>query len=178
MGMDLKICLVESNINHNFENVKQKSRGGKRPNSGRKKKAVKNVPITIYAHPEVIKNYGGKDNLREFLYSMIAPINIVAKKGEIIIEGPSLRLPEGMAFTKKMMDNIHQKYSQPLPASLDAKLEAELAPVDKLRNMDIEDKIWAIRAEKCPKERDTALGRKSWQLEQEKRIEELKKTLK
>lgn len=49
---------------------------------------------------------------------------------------------------------------------------------DNPQRMDIVDKITAIRAEKCPKERDTPLGRKSWELEQNKRITELKSQLK
>jgi len=43
---------------------------------------------------------------------------------------------------------------------------------------EIERQIAVIRAEKIPKERDTALGRLPWKLERQKRIEELKKLLK
>jgi len=37
--------------------------------------------------------------------------------------------------------------------------------------------IAAIRAEKVPKDRDTVFGRKSWALDQKKRIEELEKQI-
>lgn len=42
----------------------------------------------------------------------------------------------------------------------------------------IEAMINAIKAEKIPKERDTALGRKSWILDQKKRIQELENKIK
>lgn len=37
--------------------------------------------------------------------------------------------------------------------------------------------ISAIKAEKCPDHRNTSLGRKSWQIEQDKRIQELQNKL-
>ena len=39
-------------------------------------------------------------------------------------------------------------------------------------------RIESIKAEKIPKDRDTALGRKAWALEQQKRIQELENQLK
>lgn len=42
----------------------------------------------------------------------------------------------------------------------------------------IEDSIAKIRAEKIPKERDTPFGRKAWQMDQQKRIQELQKQIK
>lgn len=42
---------------------------------------------------------------------------------------------------------------------------------------DIQKQIASIRAEKVPKERDTIIGRKSWSIEQEKRIKELKEKI-
>ena len=44
--------------------------------------------------------------------------------------------------------------------------------------VDIENKIAAIRAEKIPPERNTVFGKKSWAIDQSKRIEELKNQLK
>lgn len=46
------------------------------------------------------------------------------------------------------------------------------------KNEDIQKQIEAIKSEKCPKERDTPMGRKSWQLDQAKRIKELENQLK
>ena len=46
-----------------------------------------------------------------------------------------------------------------------------------ISNKEIKKQIEAIVAEKCPKERDTSLGRKIWLKEQENRINELKSQL-
>lgn len=45
-------------------------------------------------------------------------------------------------------------------------------------NADIQKSIDEIKAEKIPKERDTPMGRKAWQLDQQKRIQELQNQLK
>ena len=51
--------------------------------------------------------------------------------------------------------------------------------VDEVKNNEIIlDQIKAIRSETCPKERSTPLGKKAWELEQNKRIQELKNQLK
>ncbi len=54
--------------------------------------------------------------------------------------------------------------------------------IDKIKAQypihEIEKQIQAIRDEKIPKERDTRLGRFSWQADQEKRIKELQSKLK
>lgn len=53
----------------------------------------------------------------------------------------------------------------------DSKIEmAESQPIDKDT---IEKQISSIKDEKIPKHRDTPLGRKSWAIEQKKRIEDL-----
>lgn len=55
------------------------------------------------------------------------------------------------------------------------------ANTDAAKNIEdkktILEQIEAIRKEVIPKDRDTALGRKSWKLEQKKRIDELEKQL-
>jgi hypothetical protein len=55
--------------------------------------------------------------------------------------------------------------------------EADLAQKEGLRE-DIEEQIKVIKAEKIPDNRNTFLGRKSWILDQKKRIEELQTQLK
>lgn len=70
---------------------------------------------------------------------------------------PGNALNESIVFAKEQ-----QVYDAPLVAE----------------NVEIGEKIKAIKAEKLPKDRDTVLGRKSWALEQKKRIEELEKQLK
>lgn len=47
-----------------------------------------------------------------------------------------------------------------------------------LDGLDIKNQIEVIMAEKIPKERDTSFGRKSWQHDQQKRIETLQSQLK
>lgn len=53
-----------------------------------------------------------------------------------------------------------------------------VAKVLSLGDEVIRGQIKSILDEKCPKERDTPLGRKSWALEQKKRIEDLEKQIK
>lgn len=61
----------------------------------------------------------------------------------------------------------------------DSTLETDItANQNKPFNGDILFEIHKIEAEKCPKDRDTSLGRRVWKDEQEKRISELKKQLK
>ena len=43
---------------------------------------------------------------------------------------------------------------------------------------DIQKQIDEIKAEKIPKERDTPMGRKAWEMDKQKRIQELKNQLK
>lgn len=52
------------------------------------------------------------------------------------------------------------------------------SPQEAIDNDLILDQIKAIQAEKCPKERDTPLGRGVFKMEQNKRIQELKLKLK
>lgn len=42
----------------------------------------------------------------------------------------------------------------------------------------IREQIKAIKSEKCPAHRNTSIGKKSWQMEQDKRIQELENQLK
>ena len=54
--------------------------------------------------------------------------------------------------------------------------EIKLAAAEANRK-EIQNKIANIKAEKIPKERDTTIGRKSWALDQKKRIQELEAKL-
>lgn len=47
--------------------MKQKTRGGKRPNSGRKPLAEKKEPVTVYLYPSEIDKLGGRDGVKHFL---------------------------------------------------------------------------------------------------------------
>lgn len=50
--------------------------------------------------------------------------------------------------------------------------------VVKMSNEEIENDIAKIKSETIPKERDTSMGRRSWALDQQKRIKELQQQLK
>jgi hypothetical protein len=60
--------------------------------------------------------------------------------------------------------------------------EALNSDINALQAQDLKktilDQIAAIKAEKCPEHRNTAVGRKSWLLDQGKRIQELEKNYK
>lgn len=61
-------------------------------------------------------------------------------------------------------------------ANTPAEVKKEVS--DNMDNQEILAQIAAIRAEKIPELRNTTLGRKSWNIEQEKKIAELKSKLK
>ena len=94
---------------------------------------------------------------------------------------------DGRRPRKFCTDTCRQKYWQAknkLKAA--AKTEKTTAVVKKMspsvklaknEPTDIEKQIAAIKAEKIPKDRDTIFGRKSWALDQRKRIAELESKL-
>lgn len=59
----------------------------------------------------------------------------------------------------------------------DGEVKPLVLPKPKINNEAILSQIAAIKAEKVPKERDTLNGRKSWQIDQNKRIIELQDKL-
>lgn len=142
---------------------KEKKKGGSRKGAGRKPSEIRKEPITIYAD---ISKFGTKEGARTAIYKFLdGNLEFNPNKPFINIAAPQKITP--------IIEDLLESQS-----SLKPQETKKIDLVDKLRNADIEDKILAIKAEKCPKERDTAMGRKSWQVDQQKRIEELQKQLK
>jgi hypothetical protein len=82
--------------------------------------------------------------------------------------------------SKKEPDHVHVE----LPSGAVAKVApdalntmTELAKNIKVEST-IEEQIKAIKAEKVPSQRDTPMGRKSWAIDQRKRIQELENKIK
>jgi hypothetical protein len=113
----------------------------------------------VYANETVLAKFGGKEGVRAALYTYL--------DGQSVIK--DLTKPTNALKPKEQSQTNYSVNTKPIQ---------KLAPVDALRNADIQDKIWAIKSEKIPKERDTPLGRKAWELEQKQRIQELENKLK
>lgn len=97
----------------------------------------------------------------------------------LIINGPEFSTPYPLTGPKASvaLHNAENKDQFTQTAHMTKKqFEALNEPIEK--NEDIQRKIDEIRKEKIPKERDTPIGRKSWQIDQQKRIQELKNQLK
>ena len=112
-------------------------------------------------------------------------IGILTKNGEIqpIFEKPhkkpkNKRFQELKDSPKTQLTSTKESYDAPqMSNGLKDELEYTNQTIDLLK-VALEKKIIEIKAEKIPKERDTVLGRKAWQIEQNKRIQELKNKLK
>jgi hypothetical protein len=175
--------LIKSNNSTSFDFMKEKSKGGKRSGAGRKPSTDPKQLVTMFVETSIINALGGKEGVRGFLYGCLEPPDpekkILSPDQEIKQKAPKAeKRPIVTDLTKPT--NVLQPQEQPKTNySVNTKAhQKEAAPVDVLRNADIQDKIWAIKSEKCPKERDTTLGKKSWELEQKKRIQELEGKLK
>lgn len=155
--------------------MKKKSKGGRRPGAGRPplSDAKENVPLRVAKSD--IKKWGGKTELKKKLYDFIAfpsqfdSVSVVnfpapSHKGQKPEDDP--RLNNLVQFTEKPPNEAYD--APPLPITVND---------DPLRKMEIQRQIESIRAEKIPKERDTVFGRKSWQIDQQKRIQELQNKL-
>jgi hypothetical protein len=136
-----------------------KKRGGQRPGAGRKKTEEPTEPITIYVKKNSIQHHGGKNALKLIL-TKVAESNV-------IIEAPAVDALLGK--TKK----IHK---EPPP---DQFKDKAILPggIIALSNEEIRKKIAEIRVEKIPEARNTALGKRAWDMDRQKKIAELEKQL-
>lgn len=155
--------------------MKKKSKGGKRAGAGRPPLADAKVNIPLRVAESDVKKWGGKSELKKKLYDFIAfpsqfdSVSLVnfpipSPKGQSPKDDP--RLNNHILVTEKPKNEAYD--APPLPITVND---------DPLRKMEIQRQIESIRAEKIPKERDTVFGRKSWQLDQHKRIQELQNKL-
>lgn len=174
---------------------KAKKKGGKRVGAGRKPSSVKKEALTIYSD---FSRFGGRDGARIAIYAFL--------DGKITDTGKSsfmpLAWPEGaheIAKTKAIASLISQPQAVALHNSENPNQLSKVTNVSKKKSKElvkplpisgfeaaiseaaqkqiIED-VARIKAERCPPERDTPIGRRSWQMDQQKRILELQNKLK
>lgn len=159
--------------------VAKKKRGGPRTGAGRKPAEELKKPVTIYVKESCIKRQGGEIVLKEMLTRIAESDSIdgVSVGGDDLnvplIEKEDFSLPFEKPMTSAQKDREKKKILKAASPPLTEELKNTFAPeTDKIL-----DQIAAIRAEKIPKERDTAFGRKVWENDQRKRIEELQQKL-
>lgn len=155
--------------------MKEKLKGGIRKGAGRKPSADPKQPVTMFVETSIIEALGGKDGVRGFLYSCLA---VPGPENKILLSKVELKQKTPKTEKRAPVTDLKPQEQPRANFSPNAIPNQKVAPVDVLRNADIQDKIFAIKSEKCPKERDTSLGKKSWELEQKKRIQELENQLK
>lgn len=147
---------------------KKQKRGGKRAGAGRKPSGRQNEAVTVYTD---VSRFGGKVGARMAIYEFLnGKINDTGKSSFIPLDWT----PEAHKKSKKAVIDTFTKAAN--------MLEPQKQPGTQLNNSAAKDailkEIEAIRAEKCPKERDTPMGRRSWAVDQHKRIQELQNKLK
>lgn len=156
--------------------MKKKSKGGKRVGAGRPKMPEAMETVSIRVKTSDVKKWGGRDKLRVKLCEFVTfpgSFSQVAffEPGKGITEVRDLK--EGEVTLP-----VQVTLSKPAVSSLKPQEQPKADLATNHTKEDILKQISAIRAEKVPKERDTVFGRKSWALEQKKRIEDLEKQLK
>lgn len=156
--------------------MKKKSKGGKRAGAGRPKMPEAMETVSIRIKTSDVKKWGGRDKLRVKLCEFVAFPNYVNQvaffePGKGITEVRDLK--EGEVIPPVQITLSKPAVSFPKPQE-----QPKAALATSHAKEDILKQISAIRAERVPKERDTVFGRKSWALDQKKRIEELENMLK
>lgn len=163
--------------------MKKKSKGGKRAGAGRPPLADAKVNIPLRVAESDVKKWGGKSELKKKLYAFIAfpsqfdSVSVVnfpipSPKGQKPKDDP--RLNTLVQLTEKTKNEV---YDAPMLTSIVVDEAAYSNQTIDLLKKAIEKQISAIKAEKCPKERDTPMGRRSWAVDQHKRIQELQNKL-
>lgn len=185
--------------------MKEKKKGGERKGAGRKPTADPKQPVTIFVETSIIEYLGGKEGVQFVCYGAIyGPVAVcgpvfsapefpdpapsyVKKKfppSDRKIKQKGVPLPDDyVKFSKvkamKPDGTIIADVTQPAPVlkpQEQPKTKFEAA-ISETAQKAIREQIEAIRAEKIPKERDTPFGRKSWQIDQQKRIQDLQSKL-
>lgn len=155
--------------------VPPKKRGGPRKGAGRKPGEELKKAVTIYVKESSIERHGGELFLKEILSK--------------VAEGELWPIPAGESMTQAQKNQEKKeilKRANPITEDQAIALHnaenkdqmTQVFPMRQIHNGEIMAQIAAIRAEKIPKDRDTVMGRKSWELDQRKRIEELQNQLK
>lgn len=149
-----------------------KKKGGKRKGAGRKPSGVTKEAVTVYTD---ISRFGGKEGARMAIYEFLdGKINFTGKSSFIPLDIPpsiQKKLPPSDLESKQKAPKEEKKFIQTY-------LKPQENPM-AFTNEVIQKEIEAIKAEKCPEHRSkTSIGRKSWELDQKRRIEELEGKLK
>lgn len=143
--------------------MNEKSKGGKRPGAGRRPSPNPKVPITIYVEERVVEKWGGKEDLKIKLYDFVRLPSFETP----LVVGTNV---DGVLEVREAKP---EEIGQPVTVMLRRdQLTSEMPDKDAILKQ-----IQAIRAEKCPEHRNTPLGKKAWQIEQNKRIEALQNQL-
>lgn len=97
----------------------------------------------------------------------------VIPEEEVMAEKIIIAVPDAEKDKKSTIDKEAAKV---LPFN-PSKLQQEYEEVAQSEKEDIQKQIAAIKTEKIPKHRDTTFGRKSWAIDQQKRIQKLQNDL-
>lgn len=154
---------------------KKKVKGGKRAGSGRKPSGRQKEAVTVYTDTS---KFGGKEKTRAAIYGFL--------DGSQIPDQINKFLPSNHEIKQK----VAKEEKRPIVTDLTKPtvvLEPRQQPKTNFSINTIPDQkpaptatkamIDAIKSEKIPKERDTAIGRKAWEMEQKKRIQEIENQL-
>lgn len=106
-------------------------------------------------------------NIEKLKYSPITPESYNCKKLNRAKYDEVSQFPEPKITLEEISPEKQKELSEGIK-NITALYEAE----------NFKDQINAIKAEKCPYERNTPLGKKSWEFDRQKRITELEKQLK
>lgn len=164
----------------------EKKRGGARPGAGRKPVTAPMVPVTIYVPEPEVQNWGGKEAMKEKLTAIVSagPLLLHPSQRALLSSAPKTKAAkdrERDEILSQVNPPLTEEFKKTFPPSDDdiksAGIQKHEKPFAPETNK-ILDQIAAIRAEKIPKERDTTYGRRAWQLDQQKRIQELQAKLK
>lgn len=157
---------------------KKKKKGGQRVGAGRKPSGRLKEAVTVYTD---VSKFGGKEGARMAIYEFLdGKINLTGKSSFVPLDIPpsiQKKFPPSDLEIKQKAPKEEKKptladskpQEQPMP-----KLEAAISEAAQKA---IREQIAAIRAEKIPPERNTPMGKKAWQIDQQKRIQELQNKL-
>lgn len=155
---------------------KPKKKGGKRAGAGRKPSSVKKEALTIYAD---FSRFGGREGARISIYEFLdGKISLTDEKRFLPLDDKTLvalHNAENPDQSAKAYNISKKKAEALLKPVVPSRLEAAISEAAQKQ---IREDIAHIKAERCPPERDTPIGRKSWQIDQQKRIQELQNKLK
>jgi hypothetical protein len=163
--------------------MKKKSKGGKRAGAGRPKMPEAMETVSIRVKTSDVKRWGGRDKLRVKLCEFVAfssSFNQVSffEPGKGIVDVRDLKEGEIIPPAKILITTTPEAVPKVIKSTKQSLSLISSKDLPDPGTLSIVHQIAAIKAEKIPKERDTIFGRKSWALEQKKRIEELEKQLK